>query len=139
MPTRREFTIQLEDRPGTIGKLCRALGDRGVNILAFQVSSAEQMTEGRLIVDNPVSAGIALGAQSMAYTESEVAQAKLPNRPEELGRAASRLGEANININYAYSGADPSANSAFVIFGVKVAEVARAVAILEQAAAAAGT
>jgi len=139
MPTTKEFTIELQDQPGSIGKLCRALGDRGVNVLAFQASSGERRTEVRLIADNPAIASTVLGAESMAYTESEVVQAKLPNRPGELGRAASRLGEADININYAYSGADPTANSAFVIFGVGVADVARAVAILDQAAAAART
>ena len=36
MPTAKEFTIRLEDRPGTLGKVSRALADRGVNILAFQ-------------------------------------------------------------------------------------------------------
>ena len=139
MPTTKEFTIELQDQPGTIGKLCHALGDRGVNIQAFQASSGERRTEVRLIVDNPAIARTVLGSESMAYTEVEVVQAKLPNRPAELGRAASRLGEAIININYAYSGADPGTSAAFVIFGVGIADVARAVAILDQAAAAART
>jgi len=139
MPTTKEFTVQLEDQPGTIGKLCRALGDRGVNLLAFQASSSERRTEARLVADNPTITKSVLESQGLACTESEVAQVKLPNRPGELGRAASRLGEANININYAYSGADPSANSSFVIFGVGITEVARAVAILDQTVAAART
>jgi len=33
-----------------------------------------------------------------------VAQVLLPNRPGELARVAAHLGEANININYAYAG-----------------------------------
>ena len=36
MPTNKEFTIRLEDRPGTLGKLCQAIADQSVNILAFQ-------------------------------------------------------------------------------------------------------
>ena len=53
----------------------------------------------------------------------------------ELARAASRLGEADININHGYCGVEPGTNVPLLIFGV--AEVGRAVAILEQAAAAA--
>ena len=34
MPTTKEFTILLEDRPGTLGKLCQALAEQSVNILA---------------------------------------------------------------------------------------------------------
>ena len=33
MPTAKEFTIRLEDRPGTLGKLCQALAEQSVNIL----------------------------------------------------------------------------------------------------------
>jgi len=139
MPTTKEFTVQLEDRPGTIGKLCRALADRGANILAFQAFPAQGKSEVRLVIDNPAIAKSVLESQGLGFTESDAVQAKLPNRPGELGRAASRLGEASININYAYSGADPGTNLAFVIFGVGVADVARAVAILDQAAAAART
>jgi hypothetical protein len=135
LPTAKELTIQLEDRPGTLGKLCRALADRGVNILAFQASASERRTEVRLVVDNPATAQIVLDAERMVSTECEVAQVTLPNRPGELACAASRLGEANININYAYSGVEPATNAPLVFFGVT--EVGRAAKILDQAAAAA--
>lgn len=136
MPTAKEFTIHLEDRPGTLGKLCRALADRNVNILAFQTFE----TVLRFMADNPTTAKTALDSGRISYTEAEVAQVKLPNRPGELARAASRLGEANININYAYGGLEAGTNAPLVFFGV--AEVAKAVTILDQiaaAAAAAGT
>jgi len=59
------------------------------------------------------------------------------HRPGELGRASSRLGDAGININYGYCGTEPNTNATFLIFGV--AEVGKALKILEQAAAAAAT
>jgi hypothetical protein len=34
MPVAKEFTVLMEDRPSTLGKVCRALADREVNILA---------------------------------------------------------------------------------------------------------
>jgi hypothetical protein len=132
MPKSKEFAVVIEDRPGTLGKLCRALADRGVNILAFQTFG----TSTRLVVDNPTTAKTVLDTERYSYTEAEVAQAKLPHRPGELARAASRLGESNININYAYGGLEASTNTPLVIFGV--AEVGKAVTILDQAAAAAG-
>ncbi len=135
MPVMREFTIQMEDRPGTLGKCCRALADRGVNILAFHSFSSEGKSAVRIIVDNLTTAKTALDAQPYTYTETEVALAKLPHRPGELARAASRLGEASININYAYTGIEPGTSAPLLIFGV--ADAARAAAILEQAAAAA--
>ena len=135
MPTAKEINVQLEDRPGTLAKLCRALGGRKVNILAFQASPSERRSQLRLVVDNPTATKIALDTEGLAYTETDVAQVTLPNRPGELGRAASRLAEANINVSYAYGGIEPGTNAPLVIFGVT--EVGRAAKILDQAAAAA--
>ncbi len=136
MPTARELTIFMEDRPGTLGKFSRALADRSVNILAFQSFPFEGKALVRLVVDNPTAAKTILDTERVTYTEGEVAQVTLPHRPGELARAASRLGEANININYAYAGVEPGTNAPLLIFGV--GDVGRAVTILEQAAAAAG-
>jgi len=136
MPTSKEFAIRMEDRPGTLGKVCRALADRAVNILAFQSFPTGKESLVRFVVDNPTTAKSVLDAQRLTYTEVEVAQVKLPHRPGELARATSRLGEANININYAYCGVEAGTNAPFLIFGV--AEVSRAVTILEQVADAAG-
>ena len=133
MPRSREFAIRTEDRPGTLGRLCKALADRGVNILAFQSFPFQGKSLVRLVVDNADTAKTVLDRESMTYTEGEVAQVTLPHRPGELARAASRLGEANININYAYCGIEPGTNAPVLIFGV--AETAQAAAILEQAAA----
>lgn len=135
MPAVKEFTVLVEDRPGQIGKVCRALADHGVNILAFQAFPSEGKSLVRLVVDNPTLAKTALDTEHVSYTETEVAQVKLPHRPGELAQVASRLGEANININYAYCGIDPGTNAPLLIFGV--AEVGQAVTLLDQAAAAA--
>jgi hypothetical protein len=136
MPTAREFTISLEDRPGTLGKLCQALTAENLNILAYQQVSPEKGKGSvRLVVDNPVKAKATLERLRSDYKETEVAQVKLAHRPGELGRAALQLGEAGININYGYCGTEPNTNATFVIFGV--AEVGKAVKILEQAASAA--
>ena len=138
MPTAKEFTIHLEDRPGTLGKLGQALAEEGVNILAYQQFPHEKGKGSvRLVVDNPAKVKAILDRQRTDYKETEVAQVKLAHRSGELARAASRLGEAGININYGYCGIEPDSNATFVIFGV--AEAGKAVKVLEQAAAAAAT
>jgi len=126
----------MQDRPGTLGKICRALADRGVNILAFQSFSAGAgESQVRLVADNPTITRSVLESQGLAITEADVVQVKLPHRPGEIARVASRLGEANVNINYAYCGLEPDTNIPIVFFGV--AEVSKAAPILDQAAAAA--
>src|SRR5438876_11203058 len=133
MPTTKELTIRTEDRPGTLAKVCNALAERKVNILAFQSVPAEGNSVVRFVVDNPGTAKNVLDNEGLSYAETEVAQVELPHRPGELARAASRLGEANININYAYVGIEPGTNTPLLFFGV--ADVARAVSALDEISA----
>lgn len=136
MPTTKEFSIRTEDQPGTLGRICRSLADRGVNILAFQSLQLEGSSLLRLVVDKPTEAKSALDDQKLDYDEVQVAQVKLPHRPGELARAASKLGEAGVNINYAYCGIEPETNQPLLLFGV--AEASRAATLLDEAARAAG-
>jgi len=137
MPTIKEFTIRLEDRPGTLGKLCQSLATENINILAYQQFPNEKgQGSVRLVVDNPDKTRTALNNRRAEFTETDVAKVMLSNRPGELARVASRLGDEGINLNYGYSGAEPGANASFVILGV--AEVGKALKLLEQAAAAGG-
>ncbi len=135
MPVAKEFTVLMEDRPSTLGKVCGALADREVNILALQSFPIGGKSVTRFIVDNPSTAKTVLDSEQLTYVEAEIIQAKLPHRPGEIARVASRLGEANININYAYCGLERGTNAPLVFFGV--AEVSKAAPILDQAAAAA--
>ena len=68
MPIANEFTINLEDRPGTLGKLCQALAEQNVNILAFHSCPVEKgRSVVRLLLDNPTSAKAALDRQRADY------------------------------------------------------------------------
>lgn len=136
MPTSKEFALRLEDRPGTLAKLTKALADRGVNIVAFQSTPTEgKNSQVRFVVDNPATAKNVLDTERITYTENEVAVAQIPHRPGGLARAASQLADSNINIDYGYCGVDATTNSPLLIFGV--AEAAKAASILDKVATAA--
>jgi hypothetical protein len=138
MPTNKEFTIRLEDRPGTLGKLCQALAQQSINILAFHSCPLEKgKSTVRLVLDNPSAAKSILDRQKTDYTETEVARVTLSHRPGEIGRAAARLGEAGINIDYGYCGVDPTTNATLLLLGV--ADAGKAAKVLDQAAAASAT
>jgi len=134
MPITKEFTIQMEDRPGVLVKICQALADKQVNLLAFQSFPVSGKSSVRIITDSPVVTARVLEEARAHFTETEVVQVKLEHRPGGLARAATQLGEASININYVYSGLD--AHSApLVVFGVK--DPGKAATILDRMAAAA--
>ena len=130
----KEFIVLMEDRPSALGKLCQALADRGVNILALQSFPDRREKRDSIHRDNPTTAKTVLDTERLTYVEAK-SSSQLPHRPGEIAQVASHLGEANININYAYCGLEPGTNTPLVFFGV--AEVSKAAPILEQAAAAA--
>src|ERR1019366_5779880 len=102
MPKMKEFTVTIEDKPGALGRCFQALAEHGLNILAFQSYVEEGESLARMLVDDSATAKKVLGALRVIFEETEVAVVRLPHRPGELARAASRLGEKEINIDYSY-------------------------------------
>jgi hypothetical protein len=133
MPKAKEYTVTIEDKPGALGKCFLALAERGVNILAFQSYVEDGESLARLLVDDPASAKAVLGSLRMIFEETDVTVVRLAHRPGELGRAASVLGEKQINIDYSYCGLEPGSALALVVFGVD--NLTKAATLLDELAA----
>jgi hypothetical protein len=118
VPKAKEFTVTIEDKPGALGRCFLALAERGVNVLAFQSYVEEGESLARFLVDDPASAQAVLGGLRMIFEGTEVATVRLVHRPGELGRAASRLGEHQVNIDYSYCGVEPGSTLVLAVFGV---------------------
>ena len=85
------------------------------------------------MADDPVSANQVLGGLHMIFEENDVAVVRVAHRPGELGRAAARLGENRINIDYSYCGLEPGSPQALLVFGVD--SVTKAATLLDELAA----
>jgi len=133
MAKAKEFRVTIEDKPGALGKCCLALGEHGVNILAFQSYVEHGESLARFVVDDPAGAEAVLGNLRMNFEEVDVAVVRLAHRPSELGRAAMRLGENQINIDYSYCGLEPGSTLPLAVFGVD--HVTKAAALLDALAA----
>jgi hypothetical protein len=118
MAKAKEFTVTIQDKPGALGQCFLALAERGVNILAFQSYVEERESLVRFIADDPATAKSVLGGLRMIFEETEVAVVRLPNHPGELARAAVRLGEKKINIDYSYCGGEPGSPLILLVFDV---------------------
>jgi len=136
MPITKEFKVLMEDRPSMLGKFCQALADHEVNILALECFPTRGKFVTRFIVDDPHAARTVLNGEELTFVEKEIVQVKIRHRPGEIARIASQLGKADININYAYCGLEPTTNAPLVFFGAT--DVGRAASILERSAAAHG-
>ena len=132
MPKAKEFTVTIADKPGALGKCFLALAERGVNLLAFQsyVEGGESLA--RFLTDDTATANKVLGGLRMIFEETDVAVVRLPHRPGEFARAAARLGDEQINIDYSYCGFDPGSPLVLVVFGVD--KLTKAATLLDQLA-----
>ena len=133
MAKAREFTVTIEDKPGALGKCFLALAERGVNILAFQSYVEERESLVRFLADDPATAKAVLGGLRMIFEETEVAVVRVANRPGGLARAAMRLGENKVNIDYSYCGSEPGSTLVLLVFDVD--NLTRASTVLDELAA----
>jgi hypothetical protein len=99
-------TIVLRDRPGELARIGEAAGEAGVNILGLAAFTGE----GRgiihvLLADEQVErAHRALEAVGLGIAdEREVLVIDANDRPGTLGELARTLGDANVNIELAYT------------------------------------
>jgi hypothetical protein len=133
MAKAKEFRVTIEDKPGALGKCFLALAESGVNILAFQSYVEERESLVRFLADDPTKAKAVLGSLRMNFEETDVAIVRLAHRPGGVARAASRLGEEQVNIDYSYCGLEPGSALGLLVFGVD--NVTVAAALLDQLAA----
>jgi hypothetical protein len=133
MAKAKEFTVAIPDKPGALGKCFLGLAAQGVNILGFQSYVEERESLVRFLADDMVTAQRLLGSMGMIFEETDVAVVRLAHRPGALGRAAARLGENQINIDYSYFGLEPGSARVLLVFGVD--NLTKAAKVLDELAA----
>jgi hypothetical protein len=124
MPTAKQLTVWVENRPGMLGEVGSALGAKKVNILAFMATVSDNRGTIRMVVDKPAAAKRVFAEHRWETTEEEVLKVTLPDEPGSLGRIAHKLREASVNIQYAYAGLGPSARRVNAYLGVSDLKVA---------------
>ena len=123
MPKAKQLTAWVADRPGMLGEVGSALGAKKANIMAFMATEGDHGAI-RMVVDKPAVARKVFAAGGWETTEEEVLEVTLADTPGSLGRIAQKLGEAGVNIQYAYVGSAGSArrvNAYFAVSDLKVA------------------
>ena len=118
MVSRRRLSVTMDNAPGTLVIMGDALAAKNVNILALMSIEHEGRRLIRMLVDNVAVAKKVLQAIGYAYTEEQVLGTKLPNRPGTLATLAKRLGDAGVNIDYAYLGAESRSLQQLVVLSV---------------------
>jgi hypothetical protein len=102
----KDLTVVLQDRPGELARLGDATGRAGVNIQGMCALTGEGRGVIHLLFDDQ-AAGAARAALEEAgmgvADEREVLVIDVADQPGTLGGLARALGEANVNIELAYT------------------------------------
>jgi hypothetical protein len=117
----KQLTISLENRPGTLAHMAKALADAKVNIVAISCSPVGAQCSAQVVVDNINRAKKVLGTAGLSYTEGMLEHIELPNKPGALAELAGRLAKKGINIDSVYATMPKSAKKAVVVLAVSKA------------------
>jgi hypothetical protein len=113
-----QLSVFLENSTGRLGQLTRALGDAGINMHALMVADTEQFGVVRIITDSPHRAKEILDAMDFSATLTPVVAVEVPDRPGGLADVLETLGNAGINIEYAYCFVEPQGDGAVDVFKI---------------------
>jgi hypothetical protein len=97
-----EFTVTLQDKPGTLARLGMVLGDARVNIAAIQGSTREGRAVIQVVPSEPDRAARALDAAGVCYTRRDVLIVRVLDEPGMLGDVALVMSTAGISIDSVY-------------------------------------
>src|SRR3569623_1840149 len=89
-------SVQMEDRPGELARLCAAMAARNINI----VQSATGRGDSGLVafvVDDEGAARTALGEAGIEFTERPALTLRMENAPGAGAVSVRRLAEAGVN------------------------------------------
>jgi hypothetical protein len=118
MPRAKQLTLTVPDRPGMLGDIATALGAKKVNIVGVCGATTGGGGMIWMVVDKQAAAKKVLAQNGWKATEDEILAVTLSDTPGSLGRFATKLGKAGVNITFAYTGSAASARKLTGYFGV---------------------
>ena len=129
MPIATQFSLLLENRPGSLAETCSALAAKAVNIEAIMAADVRGWGTVRLVVNHEETARKVLEGMGLKFTEEKVLAVRLSDRPGALGRVTRKLAEHNVNIDYVYGSIEKGSPKALIVLAVS--DLKKAVQLLK--------
>jgi len=126
-----QISIFLENRSGGLAEVADALARQGISIKAITLADMADFGILRLIVDDPDLTRAVLKEAGFTVDKTRVVAVEVPDRAGGLRDTLQALKRSEINVEYMYSAARRSGESAIIIF--RFDEVARAIDVLRGA------
>ena len=119
-----QLALFLDNKPGTLARVCDALSAAKINIYAITTSDTVDHNVVRMVVSDPRKALLLFEDHGALAVESEVLLISGDNKPGSLARICRKLADARINIEYAYCATPPDARKGLLILRVSNAKKA---------------
>ncbi len=123
-----QVNVFVENRPGRLAAVTRALADRGVNIRAVVVQDHGDYGLLKMLVTDPAAACEALAAHGFAAKRKPILAVCVEDRPGGFARLAEVFGSGAVNLLNAYGFVVNSGTTAVCCVEVPDADAARATA-----------
>lgn len=124
-----QFSIFMVNKPGVLAKILKELADAKINIVALTMTDSFEHGVMRLVGSGPEKVRQVLKRLNLQFSETEVLCVNLPNHAGALASVTGKLADAHINISYAYCTAGARGGRTTGV--LKVADVAKAMKVLE--------
>lgn len=118
MQITKQLALFLENRPGTLARVCDALATAKVNIYAVSTSDTVDHSVVRMVVSDYRTALHVFEEHGTLVVEDDVLMIEGDNKPGSLAKLAHRLSEGKVNIEYAYCATPPDAKKGLLILRV---------------------
>ncbi|EEF61320.1 ACT domain-containing protein [Pedosphaera parvula] len=124
MEITKQLAIFLDNRPGTLARVCEALSKVKVNIYAITTSDTVDHTVIRMVVSDSRKAIDVFEEHGTLVVEDDVIMLEGDNKSGSLANIANKLAGAGVNIEYCYSATSPNAKKGLMILRTSNAQKA---------------
>ena len=124
----KQLSIYVENKPGEMAKVVRAISKAGINIRAMSLADTKDFGVLRLIVSDPDKMKSIL-AEDTIVTTTQVIAVEMDDKEGALYDVLKVLEEENINVEYMYAFTGNVPNKAYVV--LRVDDLAAAESILQ--------
>jgi len=124
MQITKQLAIFLDNRPGTLARVCDALAEHKINIYAISTSDTVDHTVIRMVVSDYRRALKIFEEHGTLVVEDDVVMIEGDNNSGSLAKIAHKLSAAKVNIEYAYCATPPDAKKGLLVLRVNDAKKA---------------
>ena len=123
-----QLALFLDNKPGTLARVCDALAQAKINIHAISTSDTVDHAVVRMVVSDPRQALLLFEEHGTLVVDTDVLLVEGDNRPGSLARIAHKLAAAAVNIDYLYCSTGLEAKKGLLV--LRVSDTKKALKVL---------